>query len=81
MKILLVNDYGGATGGAEIQMLTLRQQLRDRGHDARLFASNAKLSRIVLFWLTIFATAPLRAELKLFRKRLIFPPTKRSNEP
>ncbi|KPQ36498.1 MAG: Glycosyltransferase [Phormidesmis priestleyi Ana] len=43
MKILLVNDYGGATGGAEIQMLTLRQQLRDRGHDARLFASNAEV--------------------------------------
>jgi len=43
MKILLVNDYGGATGGAEIQMLTLRRLLRDRGHDARLFASNAQM--------------------------------------
>ncbi len=43
MKILLINDYGGATGGAEIQMLTLRQQLRDRGHDARLFTSNAEV--------------------------------------
>ena len=43
MKILLINDYGGATGGAEIQMLTLRQQLRDRGHDVRLFTSNAEV--------------------------------------
>lgn len=43
MKILLVNDYGGATGGAEIQMLTLRRLLRDRGHDARLFTSDAEL--------------------------------------
>ncbi len=43
MRILLVNDYGGATGGAEIQMLTLRRLLRDRGHDARLLASNAEM--------------------------------------
>ena len=43
MKILLVNDYGGATGGAEIQMLTLRRLLRERGHDARLFSSSAEL--------------------------------------
>ena len=42
MKILLVNDYGGATGGAELQMLRLRDQLRDHRHDARLFASNAE---------------------------------------
>lgn len=42
MKILLVNDYGGATGGAELQMLRLRDQLCDRRHDARLFASNAE---------------------------------------
>lgn len=43
MKILLINDYGGATGGAEIQMLTLRHLLREKGHDARLFSSNAEL--------------------------------------
>lgn len=41
MKILLVNDYGTATGGAELQMLALRQELRDRGHDARLLTSSA----------------------------------------
>lgn len=43
MKILLVNDYGTATGGAEFQVLTLRDGLRRRGHDARLFSSSAKL--------------------------------------
>lgn len=43
MKILLVNDYGTATGGAELQMLSLRQNLRDRGHEVRLFSSNAML--------------------------------------
>ncbi|MEO0458838.1 MAG: glycosyltransferase family 4 protein [Cyanobacteria bacterium P01_A01_bin.114] len=41
MKILLINDYGGATGGAELQMLRLQRQLCDRGHDARLLASGA----------------------------------------
>lgn len=39
MKILLLNDFGTATGGAELQMLSLRQGLRERGHDVRLLAS------------------------------------------
>ncbi|HTL88905.1 MAG TPA: glycosyltransferase family 4 protein, partial [Leptolyngbya sp.] len=43
MKILLVHDYGAATGGAELQMLSLRQGLRDRGHQVRLFSSTAML--------------------------------------
>lgn len=42
MKILLINDYATPTGGAEIQMLALRDGLRQRGHDARLFASSAR---------------------------------------
>ncbi|MBW4670323.1 MAG: glycosyltransferase family 4 protein [Cyanomargarita calcarea GSE-NOS-MK-12-04C] len=41
MKILLLNDLGTPTGGAELQMLSLRQNLRDRGHDARLLSSRA----------------------------------------
>jgi glycosyltransferase involved in cell wall biosynthesis len=41
MKILLINDYATLTGGAEIVTLTLRDGLRQRGHDARLFASSA----------------------------------------
>ena len=41
MKILLVNDDAVRQGGAEILLLKLRDSLRERGHDARLFASNA----------------------------------------
>lgn len=44
MKILLLNDNGTATGGAELQILTLRKNLRDRGHDARLFSSRGTLA-------------------------------------
>ena len=43
MKVLLVHDYGTPTGGAELQMLSLRKGLRERGVDARLFASRASL--------------------------------------
>jgi glycosyltransferase involved in cell wall biosynthesis len=42
MKILLVNDYGTPTGGAEIQFIGMREQLRARGHDVRLFTSSAR---------------------------------------
>ena len=42
MKILLVNDYGTLAGGAEVQILLLRNELRKRGHDARLFTSSAR---------------------------------------
>lgn len=41
MKILLLHDKGTATGGAELQILSLRDDLRQRGHDARLLASTA----------------------------------------
>ncbi len=43
MKILLLHDYGTATGGAELQMLSLRQGLRDRGHQVRLLTSRAQM--------------------------------------
>lgn len=42
MKVLLVNDYATPTGGAELLTLALREGLRQRGHDARLFASRAR---------------------------------------
>lgn len=42
MKILLINDYGTASGGAELSTLRLRDALRRRGHDARVFASSAR---------------------------------------
>jgi glycosyltransferase involved in cell wall biosynthesis len=45
VKVLLANDYGAATGGAEIQFLHIREALRARGHDARLFSSTAGSGR------------------------------------
>jgi len=42
MKILLVNDYATPTGGAELLTFTLRNQLCERGHEARIFASSAR---------------------------------------
>ncbi|HET6341674.1 MAG TPA: glycosyltransferase [Gemmatimonadota bacterium] len=42
MRVLLVNDYASATGGAEILIQNLRSLLRARGHDARLLASRAR---------------------------------------
>jgi glycosyltransferase involved in cell wall biosynthesis len=41
MKILLLHDYGTATGGAELQILSLRQGLLQQGHEVRLFSSSA----------------------------------------
>lgn len=41
MRILLISDYATPTGGAELMVLSLRDALRRRGHDARLFASSA----------------------------------------
>lgn len=41
MRILLVSDYGEPIGGAEVMMLVLRDELRRRGHDTRLFTSSA----------------------------------------
>jgi glycosyltransferase involved in cell wall biosynthesis len=42
VKILLINDYATPTGGAELLTFALRNQLRERGHEARIFASSAR---------------------------------------
>ncbi|MEO0556884.1 MAG: glycosyltransferase family 4 protein [Bacteroidota bacterium] len=42
MRILIVNDYGTRTGGAETMCLMERDELRRRGHEARFFASSAQ---------------------------------------
>ncbi|MBL1211119.1 glycosyltransferase family 4 protein [Geminocystis sp. GBBB08] len=44
MKILLINDYATPTGGAAISILTLRDLLRQKGHDVRLFSSSVRIS-------------------------------------
>jgi len=43
MRILLVNDYATATAGAERITRDLRDGLRARGHEVRVFASRAQL--------------------------------------
>lgn len=43
MKILLINDQALPRGGAEVNLHFLRDGLRKRGHDARLFSSTAGL--------------------------------------
>jgi len=42
MKVLIVHDYGTLSGGAEQVSALLRDGLRQRGYDARLFASTAR---------------------------------------
>lgn len=42
MRILLVNDYGTLAGGAEVIVFSLRDALRARGHEVRVFASSAQ---------------------------------------
>lgn len=41
MKILILNDQAGPTGGAELLTRALRDGLAARGHDARIFSSRA----------------------------------------
>jgi len=42
VRVLLVNDYGTASGGAELGMLLLREALREAGQEARLLSSTAR---------------------------------------
>ena len=40
MRVLIINDLGTDTGGAERVSLSLRERLRADGHEAMLFASS-----------------------------------------
>lgn len=40
MKVLLISDYGYLAGGAELMMVRIRAELRQRGHDARFFSTH-----------------------------------------
>ena len=42
MRILLINDYGSLNGGAEVIVFGLRDELRRRGHEVRVFSSSAR---------------------------------------
>lgn len=48
MRILLVNDYGTIHGGAEVIVFALRDALRARGHEVRVFTSSAGGSDLTL---------------------------------
>jgi glycosyltransferase involved in cell wall biosynthesis len=48
VRVLLVNDYGTPTGGAELQTLRFRDLLRERGHEALMFTSDARPGGVAL---------------------------------
>jgi glycosyltransferase involved in cell wall biosynthesis len=48
VRVLLVNDYGTPTGGAELQTLRFRDLLRERGHEALMFTSDARPNGVAL---------------------------------
>ncbi|WP_316650706.1 glycosyltransferase family 4 protein [Ovoidimarina sediminis] len=43
LKVLLISDYGSPSGGAELQMLALKEHLISRGHDVRFLSSDVML--------------------------------------
>jgi glycosyltransferase involved in cell wall biosynthesis len=43
MRILLLNDYASPLGGAEVAQEVLREALRRRGHEVRLFAARPRM--------------------------------------
>lgn len=45
MKILLIHDNPNLQGGAETNILLLKEGLRRRGHDVRLFTSRANIDK------------------------------------
>lgn len=47
MRVLLVNDYGHESGGAETYVFALRDLLRSRGHTVRLVADGPRLIHYV----------------------------------
>jgi glycosyltransferase involved in cell wall biosynthesis len=67
MRILIVHDYGTLSGGAEIMVWRLRDSLRARGHEARLFTSTARpLPLPIVSDATCLGTvSPLRRLLKV----------------
>ncbi len=76
MKILLINDFATTSGGAEIAVLTLKDELEKRGHEVKLFASSAKTDGQTLQadvncfgtlspWRTYLQTANFSAYFKL----------------
>lgn len=67
MKILLINDYATLSGGAELSIVSLRNGFRQRGHDARVFASSARLPGSELFadYTCLGSLSPWRSLLQI----------------
>lgn len=76
MKILLVNDAATTGGGAELLTIAIRDELRERGHDARLFASTVAYGPgpiladyscygTVSMWRTVNRVANVAANIRL----------------
>jgi glycosyltransferase involved in cell wall biosynthesis len=66
VRILLVVDYAVPIGGAEVSTLLLRDALRARGHDVRVFASTAHRDDAESFadYACLGTTGPLRTLLQ-----------------
>ena len=66
MKILLLHDNPPPGGGAEKQFLGLRNELRKRGHDARLFTSTAGKKKAVSDYECFGTTSSFRTLLQTY---------------
>jgi glycosyltransferase involved in cell wall biosynthesis len=66
VRVLLLQDYGQLAGGAEVETAILRDGLRRRGVDVRLFASRARVGGATLAaeYSCLGTTGPLRTALQ-----------------
>ena len=67
MKILLVSDYAVPRGGNEVVTLALRDGLKARGHDVRLFASRVSYKSPASSQLSITVSARRHLYCAVFR--------------
>ncbi len=85
MKVLLIHDYPNLRGGAETNLLLLKQGLKERGHAVRLFTSRANHHQADLQpdatcagttsqWRTLLQTANMSAYFQLRRLLHAFRP-------
>jgi glycosyltransferase involved in cell wall biosynthesis len=67
MKILFINDYATQTGGAEIIIFTLKEELEKRGHEVQIFASSAGITPIEIDpdYSCLGTLSPLRTYLQV----------------
>jgi glycosyltransferase involved in cell wall biosynthesis len=68
MRVLLATDQAAPVGGAEIMTYTLREALRRRGHDARIFAADLDGLGAASFadYTCVGTTSPFRTVLQAY---------------